>query len=462
MSGRPAPLTTTAGAILTAFADSFPESAHYRGGRKLRKGGWERIFPEIERDVEAKESFLDAVDELVALGVVSVRWKRFRDGSEVDALYLEDPERLFELIGRSSPDAVRERMLAELRSQAWSDDADLSPPVRERLAAVRDRLETMIEARHPVAVADARDLVDLATLLRIEPETARRLPIRALSVRLYNDSKRLERLLSLADRVTKSILGVTHSEEIGLARSYPEVSLALCGALVLSDGREWPCRGEVVTLPAATVRELVGVRADRGDAGSAAADLAGEGEPQPGAPAVLSVENKETFHVLASRLREGSLPRPFAAIAYCGGHPHASYLTLLERFAAAGVTLVHFGDLDPDGVLIFAELQAGLRAELHPYLMDVETLRSHLSYGYEPPEARVALLRSSLATLPPRIRPLATEIAALGRGVEQEVVEVETPGDYSVSTTSWNSKWLPPSSSKPTRWSRSSSSASSP
>ncbi|MFW5744140.1 MAG: DUF2399 domain-containing protein [Spirochaetota bacterium] len=411
MSGersRAGHLSSTARAILTAFADSFPESAHYRGGRKLRKGGWERVFPEIERDVEAKEGFLDAVDELVALAVVSVRWKRFRDGSEVDALYLEDPERLFELVGRSSPDAVRERMLAELRSQAWSDHAGLSPPARERLAAVRERLETMIEARHPVAVADARDLADLATLLRIEPQTARRLPIRALSVRLYSDSKRLERLLPLADRVTRSILGVTCAEEIGLRRSYPEVSLALCGALVLAGRREWLCRGEVVTLPATTVDELVGVRTDRAEQTS-----------------VLSVENKETFHVLASRLREGSLPGPFAAVAYCGGHPHASYLTLLERFAAAGVALLHFGDLDPDGVLIFAELQAGLRVELAPYLMDAATLRSQLPFGYEPPESRLALLRSSLATLPPRIRPLANEIVALGRGVEQEVIEVK-------------------------------------
>ncbi len=414
---RSAPLSSTARAVLTEFADSFPASAHYRGGRKLRKADWERVFPDTARDVEAKEEFLAAIDELVSLGVVSVKWRRFRDGSEVDALYLEDPDRLFELVGRPSPDAVRDRMLEVLRSDAWTHHTDLAPAARERLAAVRDWLEAMIEVRHPVAVTDARELSDLASVLRIEPETARRFPIRALSVRLFNDSKRLERLLPLADRVTRGLFGVAHSEETGLARSYPEVSVALRGTLVLAGAREWACRGEVLTLPAATVGDVDAVRA----------------EPSPGARAptgeagVLSVENKETFYVLSSLLREGSRLGSIAAVTYCGGHPHASYLALLERFRAAGVSIHHFGDLDPDGLFIFAELQSGLEVELHPYHMDVATLRSHLSFGLAPPESRLALLRSSLATLPQQIRPLATEILAHGRGVEQEVIDVTHP-----------------------------------
>lgn len=415
MSEQPLPpLSSTARAVLTEFADSFPASAHYRGGRRLRKGDWERVFPDTAHDVEAKEAFLAAVDELVALGVVSVKWTRFRDGSEVDALYLEDPKRLFELVGRPSPDAVRDSMLEVLCSQAWTDTDGLSRAVGERVAAVREWLQATLEARHPAPVADARELADLAALLRIEPETARRFPIRALSVRLYNDSKRLERLLPLADRVTRSVLGVAHSEQVGLARSYPDVSLALRGTLVLSGPREWTCRGEVVTLPAATVDAVAAVRVESSPVGE---------------PGVLSVENKETFYVLSSLLREANRLESIAALTYCGGHPHASYLALLKRFCAAGITLYHFGDLDPDGILIFAELQSGLGCDLHTYLMDVATLRSHLSFGFEPPESRLALLRSSLAALPPRISALAAEVLAHRRGVEQEVIDVtRSPG----------------------------------
>ncbi|MFW5743951.1 MAG: Wadjet anti-phage system protein JetD domain-containing protein [Spirochaetota bacterium] len=420
MSDKRTPsLSSTALAVLAEFADSFPVSAHYRGGRKLRKGDWERVFPDTEHDVEAKEDFLDAVDELVALGVVSVKWKRFRDGSEVDALYLEDADRLHELIGRPSPEVLRDRMIEVLRSESWTHQADLSLAARERLAAVRERLLAMIESRHPVGVADAPALADLASVLRIDQETARRVPIRALSVRLFNDSKRLERLLPLADRVTRSVFGVAHSEETGLARSYPEVSFALRGSLVLSGAREWSCRGEVVTLPAATVGDVDSVRVEPSPAA----------RPSVGQPRILSVENKETFHVLSSLLREGREPESIAAVTYCGGHPHAAYVALLERFRASGPALYHFGDLDPDGLLIFAELQAGLDVELHPYFMDVATLRSHLVFGYAPPQSRMALLRSSLAGLPPQIRELATEILAQGRGVEQEVIDVtRAPG----------------------------------
>jgi hypothetical protein len=175
----------------------------------------------------------------------------------------------------------------------------------------------------------------------------------------------------------------------------------------------------VVTFPAATVGEVDAVRAE---------PSAGARAPT-GAPGVLSVENKESFYVLASLLREGSPLGSIAAVTYCGGHPHSSYLALLERFRAAGVSIHHFGDLDPDGLFIFAELQSGLAVDVQPYHMDVATLRSHLSFGLAPPEPRLALLRSSLATLPPQIRALATEILAHGRGVEQEVIDVmRTPG----------------------------------
>ncbi|HET6498045.1 MAG TPA: hypothetical protein VFH17_03220, partial [Coriobacteriia bacterium] len=73
-------MTELARRILAEFAESYPTSAHSTGGRKLRKAGWEEVFPGIVTDVAAKSDFLDAVDELVSDGILSVRWKRFREG----------------------------------------------------------------------------------------------------------------------------------------------------------------------------------------------------------------------------------------------------------------------------------------------------------------------------------------------------------------------------------------------
>ncbi len=394
-------------AVLVEFADSFPQSAHYRGGRKLRKGGWDQVFPGLNTDVETKERFLDAVDELVALGLVSVRWKRFREGSDVEALYLEDAERLFALLARTSPDDLRLEMLAALRGGAWSVPVD--PPLAALRDAARTHLLAAIERRHPVPVGDAVELHDLAILFSISPDDARRFPLRALSVRLFRDSKRLERLLPVADRLTRRAAGVAISAELGLGRAYPDASFALHGSLVFGGDppQRWRCDAQVVTLPAATIERIASIT-------FAAA-----------APEVLSVENKETFYTLAERLGAGALSPRVHAVAYCGGHPHAAFIALLSRCAAAGARLHHFGDLDPDGLLILAELHRALDVEVRPFLMDVPTYRSYLRYGYEPPAARLELLAASQTSLPIPVRPLAAEILAHRRGVEQEVIAVD-------------------------------------
>lgn len=407
-------LSTTARAILTEFADSFPESAHFRGGRKLRKGNWDRVFPRMKIDVETKEAFLDAVDELERRGLVSVKWQRFREGSEVDALYLEDAERLFELVGRASPETVREEMLAVLRGESWSGVSG-----SEIGGAVRDHLSVALEERHPIAARDADELRYLARLFSIGVDEARFTPIRALSVRVFGNSKRLEDLLPLADRLSRGACGAAVSRELGLARAYPEASLALRGAIVFRDGgerRRWVCDAEAVTLPAQTIERITALEFSRPSS------------------AVLSVENKETFYSLVERLsvrlsiRPGALPPEICAVTYGGGHPHPAYINLLALCAAGGATLYHFGDLDPDGLLILSELETALETPVHPCLMNTEIYEAYLPYSYDPPPSRLELLAASHARLPAALRPLAEMILVHRKGVEQEVITVEGQG----------------------------------
>ena len=411
-----APLSSRAREILAEFASSFPTSAHYRGGRRLRKGGWESVFPTIAADVEEKERFLDAVEELERLGLVAVKWRRFREGSEVESITLESPEALYAELGVASPEAVRDELLCALDEPLWNDPVAGSPgraiaDGRTLLHAIRDHLRAELDARHPVPVEDARTLADLAVLFGLDPASCRGIPVRALSVRLYRDSKRLEQLLRVADRLSARVAGSSTSERLGLARSYPEASIALHGALVLSDGRTWECRGEPITLPATTIDLVASVLVS-------AAGQGGDGVT------VLSVENKETFHTLGERLRSDSLPHGIRALAYCGGHPHRPYVALLSAFALRGAKIRHFGDLDPDGLLIFGELQAALPVTLDPLWMDLPTYRRYLSYGYRVPESRLALLAGATPRLPASLAELAREIIARRTGVEQECIDI--------------------------------------
>ena len=396
-------ISELARAILAEFAARFPESAHYRGGRRLRMARWEQPFPGIARDVEQKEAFLESVEELCALGVIEVKWQRFRPGSEVEALYLKDPDQLFSLLGCRTPEDIRRKMLAVLASPPWEgrqrDDAsaDFLDPVREHLRA-------LLNARHPLPVEHEDDLRDLGKLLQVTGEQALAYPIRALSVRVFADSKRLEALLRVADKVTQQAVGESFSESRGLTRSYPEVSLALIGTLVLANGRV-RSHGELLSLPGETVRAIDGI------------ELSGS--------SVLSVENKESFYVLAHHLQHGNLPDRFGAVTYCGGYPHRAYGLLLHLFAQSGAGLYHFGDLDADGLLILQETERAAAHPVSPFGMDAALYHRFLKYGFELPVARLDRLRATLDSLSGPAQELARAVLEHRRGVEQEVTGLD-------------------------------------
>jgi hypothetical protein len=389
-------MTELAKRILAVFAESYPTSAYYRGGRKLRKSGWERLFPDIASDVAAKNDFLDAVEELVHAKILTVRWKPFRAGDELDALYLDDPQAMFDALGARSPEETSRQMRALLGSPEWAEG---------RLSALASYLAPRLEAGHPVPVGSALDLSDLSRVFALSREEAAALPIRALSIRLFSDSKRLERLLPVADRLSRVVWSALISEDLGLGRSYPEVTFALRGRITFTGNEAWPCEGQILALPLATIKSIQAIEpaAARGTAG------------------VLSVENKETFHVFASRLADLSP----GAIVCSSGHPNPAVVALLRRFVAAGASLSHYGDLDPDGILILQEIQSALAVPVASRFMTVDIHRAHAKYGFPLDQTQRARLSQVDPRAPDVLRDLAREIGETGIGVEQEIIDPE-------------------------------------
>ena len=387
--------------ILRAFAESYPTSAHYRGGRKLRLAAWSRRLPEIEEDVEEKEAFLRAVEELVSHGVISVKWRRFRIGEEVDALYLEDPDSLYALLGVQAPWHRRDELLAVLRRTPWTEPA---------LSDLAGRLRALLEAHHPLPVEEAGELRDLGRLFLLTFEDTAGIPIRALSVRLFNDSKRLERLLPTADRLSSESEGERLSVRLGLRRAYPEVSFALFGSLRLERGL-WEASGEVITLPLQTVARIRGVALRRPE--------------KTGAPWVLSVENKESFYAVAEAARRawvsGSEGAPPSAVVYTAGHPGEVIRAFLSVVSRESRSILHFGDMDPEGLLILQELSSQTGLSIHPFAMDEETFERYVRFGRA--VSTSSLSRLGEVTLP-ELEALAALIRESGVGVEQEVIPV--------------------------------------
>ncbi len=404
--------------ILRRFQEDYPSSAQVRGGRALRKGGWQRIFPEIERDPRIKDDFISAAEDLEKKGVLSIRWARHRRGDRIEALYLEDPRRLHELLDLPTPEQQREESLGLLdvfRREVGPPEAAHSggaPPAVSHLSAsskatsppssslsadflpnLLEHLQGRLEAFIPTPCGEPEKLRDLLTLLKADRGMIAELPIRALSVRLYRDSKRLEALLPEADRLAMAAAGERLSTRFGLARNYPQAGLRGYLELVMSDGQAWKLKGESVFLGPELVDRIALLSADR---------------------PVLIVENKETFMTLPAA------DCGFAGLLYGGGHLNPSATALIRRVEHSGIELHYFGDLDPDGLLIFQEAEKLLTGPLLPWHMDAKTYLRYVEYGYPLSEgslARLAQLR------PGHFDELAALIGSHGRGVEQEVID---------------------------------------
>ncbi len=335
-------------------------------------------------------------------GILTARWKRFREGDDLEALYLEDPRSLFAALGTPSPESIADGMRQVLGAPEWNG---------HRLRGLAEYLAPRLEAGHPTPVRDAAELEDLGRLFLLSSEETASSPIRALSVRLYADSKRLEKLIPVADRLCRAMGIEPISVTLELGRSYPEVSFAVWGRLsLIGHDSPWTCAGEIVTLPAATLSLIDKL----------------EIHPRnttPESAVILSVENKETFHVLAEQLSPG-LPPGIAGIVYSAGHPNDAVKTFLRFCVEAGARIFHYGDLDPDGLLIAQEIASMLAVAVAPWHMSVALHRRYAAFGYaldSTQTARPALVGESA---PRELRELAREIGRTGIGVEQEIIDL--------------------------------------
>ena len=392
-------------AILKEFKRDYPGSAQFRGGRPLRKGRWEQVFPGIETDPQVKDEFLSASEELEAEGIISIKWARHRRGDRIEALYLIDPVRLHQVLGLPSPEQQREKSLAllkefraggaELRVKVGRAEATRKKDDQpEYKSALIEHLQARLEAFILTPCDDPRNLDDLLTLLAVDPGLIAEMPLRALSVWLYNDSKRLERLLPQADKLSMSAAGEKLSDRFGLVRNYPQTALRGNLELVLKDGQEWRLAGEPLFLGSQLVGNLSLIIAE--------------------AP-VLVVENKETFMTMPFA------KCGFAGVVYGGGHLNPAAAKLLQLVEKSDLKVYYFGDLDPDGLLIFQQAENLLKGQVIPWHMDTATYYQYVRFGYPLSTGSVARLSQ---VHDPRLIELSNQIQEHGRGVEQEVIDV--------------------------------------
>jgi hypothetical protein len=248
------------------------------------------------------------------------------------------------------------------------------------------------------------DLLKLILEFQGSPQNSRRfstLSVRALSVLLFRDSKRLEYLYGLLDR-----FGFPPGN-LGLPdRSFPETLVS--GKLVFEHregGVLENSRSLILGLPLESIEGFRSVRPL---------------EPRE-QPAVLVVENKESFYILA---RQAALsPAAYDCCLYCGGYPNRAVAAMIRLFAASAFRFFHAGDLDPDGLLIFQTVRDIAGQPLLPLRMDEASFDCYLPWARPLKPSMLSQLDKLQPELAGEFAGLIRRIRETGCGVEQEIID---------------------------------------
>jgi hypothetical protein len=131
---------------------------------------------------------------------------------------------------------------------------------------------------------------------------------------------------------------------------------------------------------------------------------------------ILTVENKESYFTAAYALKDF-----FGGFVYTGGYPNTAVKALLKVFAVSGYSIFHFGDLDPEGISIFLEVERRAGIDIRPFLMSEDIYKAYAGYGYE---LGVPALTKLRAAPDPRFAKLAALMTETRRGVEQEIIDI--------------------------------------
>jgi len=431
--------------ICTRFLRKYPKSAAFSGGRKLRLAGWYAWFPEIRNSYEDKTAFLESVDELCDRGILTAKWKRYREGEELEALYLSDAGALFQFTGRMSPHDVEEQVKQCLH--AFLPKTELCRKLHGKLLALHEDEESA-ESRASVLYVKWAQLLDMMEqfpklisdmlLLADVPDSyLQTAAVRQASTELFHDSKRIERMLPAADRISMELLGKRLSEMLHLERVYPETACCLPGSFHFIDGRIWELNGTNITLPIMTLSDIEQWAVPENCSN----------------PAVICLENKESYFAAVRQIQQRrnspaedaehietavrNVPKSeqhmqssrrnfqFSGCLYLGGFPNTADAGLIELLARAGADLYCFCDLDPSGIRIAERVDSIVRRcsekPVRFWKMHAEVFSEYKKYGYTLTKTE---LRKARHGGDDRLDELREAILATGMGVEQEIIPV--------------------------------------
>lgn len=362
---------------------------------------------------------LTANEQFIALekaGLLQLTWLPGETGHLLQSVTLKtepspehsrrDATRIYQLLHRSAKQDQLTRLQTLLLAEKFRFVDDW------RARAIRHILTNLRAGKSPApfSLTDTDLDTDLLAVMEALPSLQTETPYRVFSVRVFNDSKRLEtiknQIISLArlgNPEWKRIPAEEVLRELNLVPNPTYIHLAGNWLLTLETGEILALGGFIPSLgfPAAQTDQLQSI--------------------QIHADALLCIENLTTFHEFI-RTEHATRNTQYATLCTLGNPTPA--LRRLLRLIPDSTPIYHWSDLDYGGFNILSQLRRLVRPNIQPYRMDVATLEAN----YPRSRPLSAADKTNLKKLLPRpelrdMRPIIEHLLKRGVKLEQEGVE---------------------------------------
>ena len=399
------------GTFIDHYFTSAPEVGEDHRTLRLRSS---IFFPNFETaHPDEKDSYHEAAESLEQRGIVKLRWEKHGKGERLKTLSCENFEALFTQAGKPHPriEAEKIKVLLGEKAAALKETQGM-----EKLIAFLEYFSQHFSPREIGQGLDQQTMEELIRLLEFSCKSAKieKITTRALSILLYNDSKRLESLLALcAPLLSRTQKAVPFAVFTFPERSYPETMISgkLIFELKNSNTPIVNAEGMILNLPLESAQAIGNIKPI----------------PEKSEKTVLTIENKETFFALGSLQKSGTSENlsQYDCFLYTGGYPNRAAAALIKTLASSGFTFYHAGDLDPDGIIILQHIQEIAEKPIIPIRMDAATFDQYITWARPLTKStlrQTEKIREETRAIPD-IAGLLRCITETGLGVEQEIVD---------------------------------------
>ena len=341
--------------VLNELLDAYEKSKTFLGENKNHQTfrvTVSKLFPKYDDDSEFSlyKEINQNLDSLKKRGFIAFKPER---SGKISSVSLEENtiEQIYTYIKRTSKAAVNNQLM-----ELWGNFKDLQEELFASLLAYIKEQETRIRLNKPVLFFDGNfsDYRDILNAVKAVLANQDEIFIRELSVKLFNNSKRLE----VIENSVRSIL-FKYGEYDDKETVLEEHNILKTPTYVMVKGKGILYCGERIDL-----------NKIKGDIGLSTQTLKDLSSVELNGANVMTIENLTSFHKYQS---DNEL------VIYLGGFHNSikgNFIKLISKCNSKAI-FKHFGDIDAGGFYILENLKRKTGMSFIPYKMDIKTLEEN-------------------------------------------------------------------------------------